>query len=80
VTTDANGFATVSVYYPEEYAYWLQVTLQAQASVQGTAFSAQSTFMLPGLNQDFAIANSPPGPISPFGQHGSLDGKTCDVP
>jgi hypothetical protein len=67
ITTDANGFATVSVFYPEEYAYWVQVTLQAQTQVQGTAFFAQSTFMLPGLDTDFQIANTPPGPTSPFG-------------
>jgi hypothetical protein len=77
VTTDGNGFATVSVFYPEEYAYWLQVTLQAQASVQGTAYTAQSTFMLPGLIDDFALSGSPPGPISPFGEHSSCN---VDVP
>jgi len=72
INTDANGFASVAVYYPEEYAYWLEVTLQAQAQVQGTAFSAQSTFILPGLAADFATATSaPPGPISPFGQDNS---------
>src|SRR5262249_36085978 len=37
-TTDDNGFVLVTVYYPQEYAYYLQVTLQAQATVQGTAF------------------------------------------
>lgn len=69
VTADDNGFANVSVFYPEEYAYWLEVTLQAQASVQGTAFSAQSTFMLPGKSDDFSDQKkSPPGPVSPFGQ------------
>jgi hypothetical protein len=67
VVTDPNGFANVSVFYPEEYAYWLQVTLQAQTSVQGTAFAQQSVFVLPGLKDDFVVAASPPGPVSPFG-------------
>jgi hypothetical protein len=69
VSTDANGFALVSVYYPQEYAYYLQVTLQAQAQVQGTAFSASSTFLLAGIATDFNdLTNSPPGPVSPFGK------------
>jgi hypothetical protein len=72
LTTDANGFAFVKVFYPEEYAYYLKVTLQAQASVQGTAFSAQSVFVLPGLADDFNdIKKAPPGLISPFGQSNS---------
>ena len=66
---DANGFALISVYYPQEYAYYLQVTLQAQAQVQGTAFSAGSTFLLAGIASDFNdLTNSPPGPVSPFGK------------
>jgi hypothetical protein len=69
ISTDDNGFALVSVYYPQEYAYYLQVTLQAQAQVQGTAFSASSTFLLEGLAADFNdLSSSPPGPVSPFGK------------
>jgi len=68
-TTDTNGFVLVHVYYPQEYAYYLQVTLQAQATVQGTAFAAQSTFMLAGLADDFSdVKSAPPGIISPFGK------------
>jgi Bacterial Ig-like domain (group 1) len=67
--TDANGFAYVTVFYPQEYAYYLQVTLQAQASVQGTAFSASSTFLLPGIASDFNNKDTaPPGITSPFGK------------
>ena len=67
--TDDSGFAFATVSYPAEYAYYLQVTLQAQASVQGTAYSASSTFLLPGLAADFTSPNVvPPGPISPFGK------------
>ncbi|MGH8253231.1 MAG: hypothetical protein ACRES2_04270, partial [Steroidobacteraceae bacterium] len=68
-TTDANGFVLVDVFYPQEYAYYLQVTLQAQATVQGTAFSASSTFLLAGSATDFnSTASAPPGIVSPFGR------------
>ena len=67
--TDDSGFAFATVYYPQEYAYYLQVTLQAQASVQGTAFFASSTFLLPGTATDFnSLLNAPPGLVSPFGK------------
>lgn len=69
VTTDANGFGYVSIYYPQEYAGYLQVTLTAQAQVQGTASSASSTFVLDALASDFTDVNvSPPGVVSPFGR------------
>jgi len=72
ITTDANGFAIVSVYYPEEYAYYVEETLQAQASVQGTAFASQSVFLLPGLSDDFNNqTKAPPGPVSAFGRDNS---------
>lgn len=67
VTTDASGFASVTVAYPEEYAYWLEVTLQAQAQVQGTAYYAQSKFMLPGATDDYKSSSVPAGTTSPFG-------------
>lgn len=68
VTTDASGFALVSIYYPQEFAYYLDVELRAQAQVQGTAFYASTKFNLEGLASDFTDRNtSPPGPVSPFG-------------
>jgi Bacterial Ig-like domain (group 1) len=71
VTTDQNGFALVDVFYPQEYAYWLEVTLDARTSVQGTEFSRRTTFVLPGLAADFSQENSePPGLYSPFGTDG----------
>jgi hypothetical protein len=69
VSTDANGFAFVSIYYPQEYALYLQVTLTAQAQVQGTAFLAASTFVLDILAPDVNdVTVSPPGVVSPFGR------------
>jgi hypothetical protein len=64
----ANGFLTVNVFYPQEFAYYLQVSLEARASVQGTEFAENSVFILPGSASDFSnTANAPPGFNSPFG-------------
>ena len=67
VVSGANGFASVSVFYPQEYAYYLQVNLEARASVQGTEFARSSRFVLPGSKADFSAGASPPGPQSAFG-------------
>jgi Bacterial Ig-like domain (group 1) len=68
LTTDQNGFGLVDVQYPQEYAYWLEVTLEARTSVQGTEFGKATTFLLPGSVNDFGSENtSPPGVVSPFG-------------
>jgi hypothetical protein len=69
ILTDSSGFAQINIFYPQEYAYYLSVTLQALAQVTGTAYSAQSTFVLAGAAPDFNNAtNAPPGVVSPFGQ------------
>lgn len=67
-TTNAQGFVTINVIYPQDSAYWIEVTLEARAAVQGTEFSRSSSFVLPGLSTDFTNQNnSPPGPVSPYG-------------
>lgn len=67
-TTDANGTALISVRYPQEFAYYVYVTLEARTSVQGTEFVRSSSFVLPGEAQDFnSSTTAPPGPTSPFG-------------
>jgi len=71
VTTDNNGFALVDVFYPQQYAYWLETTLEVRASVQGTEFSKRATFLLPGTATDFNDSKkAPPGASSPFGTDG----------
>jgi len=71
LTTDVNGFGVIDVYWPQEYAYWMDVTLEARTSVQGTEFAASTTFALPGLAEDFTNENiGPPGEDSPFGTDG----------
>jgi Bacterial Ig-like domain (group 1) len=67
-TTNAQGFVLVDVLYPRDVSYWLDVTLEARAAVQGTEFSRSTSFRLPGLASDFNTqGNAPPGPVSPFG-------------
>jgi hypothetical protein len=71
VTTDKNGFALFWVYYPQEYAFWLEVALTAQLTVQGTEFTETTKFVPPGSATDFTSqTNVPPGLISPFGFDG----------
>jgi hypothetical protein len=68
LTTDANGFGIIDVYWPQEYAYYLQVTLEARTSVQGTEFTESTTFVLDGAASDFNNENiAPPGVTSAFG-------------
>lgn len=74
-TTNAQGVALVDVLYSRDVAYWLDVTLEARAAVQGTEFSRATSFRLPGLASDFNTqSNAPPGPVSPFGVN------ACGVP
>lgn len=70
VTTDASGFALIDVIYPQEFARWVQVVLEAQTSVQGTESSASSRFVLPIAASDVERGTNPPGNPSPFGQIG----------
>jgi hypothetical protein len=70
-TTDKNGFALFWVYYPQQYAYWLEVLLTAKLTVQGTEFSETTVFIPDGAASDFTVeTTSPPGLISPFGSDG----------
>ena len=70
--TDNAGSGLVDVLYPQEFAGWVQVTLEATTSVQGTEFAKASTFVLVGSAEDFDDkAEAPPGVFSPFGTGGS---------
>ena len=67
--TDASGFVLVNVFYPQEYAYYLDVLLSASTTVQGTEYVRTSRFLVPGISTDFnSLTKGPPGPVSPFGQ------------
>lgn len=66
--SDAAGFGIVDVFYPQEFARWVNVTLEATTSVQGTEFAEASTFWLPINADDIDDENeTPPGVASPFG-------------
>ncbi len=68
-TTDEDGFALVDVVYPQQFARWVQVVLEARTSVQGTESSSSSRFVLPIATSDVARDTNPPGNPSPFGQN-----------
>jgi hypothetical protein len=71
-TTDAAGFGIVDVYFPQDHARWVHVTLTATTAVQGTEFSQTSTFILPINGEDVDNENEvPPGQVSPFGLSGT---------
>jgi fibronectin type 3 domain-containing protein len=66
--TDAAGHSTLSIVYAKNYAYWVNVKLEAFASAAGSTASAVVTFDLPGLAADYTQTNvDPPGNPSPFG-------------
>lgn len=67
--TDANGELIINVTYPKDHAYYVTVQLVASTSVAGTQSSTSSTFLLPGLANDFNSGSvAPPGVTSPYGQ------------
>jgi hypothetical protein len=71
ITTDVNGFALVDLFYPQDHGLWVEVTLEARTSVQGSEFAESQTFRLPILAADVAQeTTAPPGPDSPFGADG----------
>ncbi|CAN7243544.1 Ig-like domain-containing protein [Duganella sp. LjRoot269] len=68
VTTDAQGRAVVSLVYPKDRAYWLDVNLTVRGQASGTEPGYVGLVHLPGLSGDYAIqAVSPPGVTSPYG-------------
>ena len=80
--TDENGIATFAVLYQEEYANWLEVTLQASVVVDGTEDSTRVRRILPALSSDVNDERNPPaGYTSPFGRgyaNGFIQGCTVD--
>ena len=66
--TDSTGFGLVDLFYPQEFAYYVDVTMEATTSVQGTEFAEATSFTLPGAASDFNIEDVvPPGAVSRFG-------------
>jgi len=65
--TDDNGFAAPILKYAKEYANWTEVTLEGRAGVVGDDPPSTAKFTLPGIADDYATPNPPPGVVSPFG-------------
>ena len=66
--TDTGGFGIVDVFYAQDHARWVQTTIEATTSVQGTEFAKASSFILPINGDDVDDENTvPPGVNSPFG-------------
>jgi hypothetical protein len=76
VITNSQGRARVCVYYPQNFAEWVETTLTARAPVSGSEFSSSSVFVLDVSADDVDDENiAPPNRFSPFGT--DLD---CAVP
>ncbi len=68
VVTNSQGRARVCVFYPQNYAQWVEAAITAKASVAGTEFSRSSVFTLDVLADDVNDQDeSPPNQFSPFG-------------
>lgn len=68
VVTNSQGNARVCVFYPQNYAEWVEVTLTATVPVGGSEFSSSSVFALQVLAGDVdSETDAPPNQFSPFG-------------
>ncbi len=83
VTTNSDGIAEFNILYPEEYAYWLDVVVEARVAVDGTEDMTRASLGLPGLSEDYNDEKiSPPGFTSPFGRgydFGTATFRNCAV-
>jgi hypothetical protein len=70
--TGANGFAGVTVTYPQDHAYWTIVQLTVNAATTGSQSTASTSFLLKGVVGSYTAQNiEPPGKISPYGTNPS---------
>lgn len=61
VTTNAQGAGNFQISYAQEFGSWVEVTIQARASVTGTEFLEQQSFVLSISQADASLDQSPPG-------------------
>jgi hypothetical protein len=67
VTTDTTGFALFDVVYAREFT-WVEIELEARATVTGSEAFSRARFFLPGVVNDFNDCEvAPPGQRSPYG-------------
>jgi hypothetical protein len=68
VTTDAGGFATFFLQYGKNFAWWVDTTITARASVGGTESVQTQQYELDVLAGDVNdLTSNPPNHTSPFG-------------
>ncbi|HMN83636.1 MAG TPA: hypothetical protein PKA20_27400 [Burkholderiaceae bacterium] len=65
-TTNVEGIASVLVTYPQGFAAWVEVVLEATIRVGGSEGANATVFWLPILAADLTAEASPPGALSPF--------------
>jgi protocatechuate 3,4-dioxygenase beta subunit len=66
--TDATGTAIVSLIYPRDRAFWLDVDFTIRGTVSGSEAGYVGYTLLPGLAADYAGPGAPPGVTSPYGK------------
>jgi hypothetical protein len=67
--TDASGTATISLVYPRDRAYWIDVDFTIRGAVAGSEARYVGYTVLPGLGSDYSSATkAPPGQVSPYGR------------
>ncbi|MDB5937368.1 MAG: hypothetical protein JWQ01_4712, partial [Massilia sp.] len=69
--TDASGTAIISLIYPRDRAFWLDVDFTIRGAVSGSEASYVGYTVLPGLGLDYNTVASPPGQTSPYGTSSS---------
>ena len=66
--TDASGTATISMVYPRDRAYWIDVEFTIRGAVSGSEATYVGYTVLPNLGSDYANSGvAPPGQTSPYG-------------
>lgn len=66
--TDASGTAIISLVYPRDRAYWLDVDFTIRGAVSGSESSYVGYTVLPGIGTDYVGVIPPPGQVSPYGR------------
>jgi hypothetical protein len=66
--TDASGTATISMVYPRDRAFWIEVEFTIRGAVSGSEAAYVGYTTLPTLSADYSNSSvTPPGQTSPYG-------------
>jgi hypothetical protein len=66
--TDASGIATISMIYPRDRAFWIEVEFTIRGAVSGSEATYVGYTVLPTLSADYVNSSiTPPGQTSPYG-------------